>query len=310
MVCLYTVLSYTTLRDTTDIGGASATFSAASGSVAAGTGQPEEYSIDELRERIEAMENLIREGEDIEGWEDCIESKLLFENYRRKHKDTLASVFDVEPFPSGLPAGSIVDVFNTMYWFTGDNAPLFHYGANEITTARPIPVGVYEVHAQYQKSEWIPCDYVAPPVIWRYTFESAEGVLHEAFFDPVHIDEGVGASNEDGVLRPESFESDDGEIVVEGIKWRDEQLEMELSAATDLADHRMDFIALDGSVSLRLDFDNAIDSEEGSAAKLSWGVCEQPWEDGDMLMIRIASGIPDDGVQATNDSECQTASAE
>ena len=39
-------------------------------------------------------------------------------------------------------------------------------------------------------------------------------------------------------------------------------------------------------------------------ATLTWGVCGQPWADGDLLMLRIAEGIPDDGVQTTNDPDC------
>ena len=79
---------------------------------------------------------------------DCISSKLSHENFRRKHRNSLASVVDVATFDSGLPAGFTAQEFGKTYprqWFTGDNAPLFHYGANEITTTRPIPDGAYEV---------------------------------------------------------------------------------------------------------------------------------------------------------------------
>ena len=288
-----------------DIGSVSTTFSAASGYSSAVDAGVKAFSIDELRERIDAMEALLKEGEGIEGYKECIESKLLFENYRRKHEDTLSSVFDVEPFPSGLPADFAVDEFSTIYWYTGDNAHLFHYGDYQITTTRPIPAGAYEVYAQYQKSEWLPCDYVSPPVTWRYNFESAEGTLHEAFFDPVDIDEAVGAGGDSGVLRPESFESEEGETVMERIVWSEGQVEMELSPSTALIDYRIDFIALEGSVSLRLDFDDAVTlADDDDVATFAWGVCEQPWQHGDLLMLRIAEGIPDDGVQATNDPEC------
>ena len=71
-----------------------------------------------------------------------------------------------------------------------------------------------------------------------------------------------------------------------------------------LAGHHIDFIALDGTVSLRLDFDDAVEiSADDGVSALSWGVCVQPWEDGDKLMIRISeSGA--DLTGATNDEEC------
>lgn len=286
------------------VGSASTTFRTASVS-AQDDEQSEEFSVDELRERIEAMESLLREGEGIEGWEYCITSRFIQENYLRAWE--FPSVFDIEPYPSGLPADSIVEEFSTYSrrWFTGDNASLFYYGANDVRTTRPIPAGAYEVNSYSQESEWVPCDYVPPPLILRYNFESAEGTLREAFFDPVDIGEAVGADGESGVLQPEWFETDDGETVIERIAWSEGQVEMELSPATDFDDHRMDFIALDGSVALRLDFDDAAAlSDEGDVATFAWGVCEQPWEDGDLLMLRIAEGIPDDDIAATNDPEC------
>ena len=290
-----------------DVGNASTTFNAASGSAAV-VGN-EAFSIGELRERIEAMESLIREGEGIDGWEYCIRSRFFQENYLRARE--FPSVFDVEPFPSGLPAGSIIDEFDTTspkQWFTGANEHLFHYGANEITTTRPIPSGAYEVQSHFQESEWMPCDYVPPPDTWRYNFESAASTLHEAFFDPVDIGDAIGADGESGVLQPEWFESEEGETVIERIEWSEGQVDTELSPATDLADYRMDFIELDGSVALRLAFDDAValvDADD--VATFAWGVCEQPWADGDLLMLRIAEGIPDDDVAATSDPECLSA---
>ena len=58
-------------------------------------------------------------------------------------------------------------------------------------------------------------------------------------------------------------------------------------------------------MSLRLDFNDAQESvADDGTTTLTWGVCEQPWEDGDLLMLRIADDIRDDGVVATNDSGC------
>ena len=292
-----------------DIGGASTIFSAASGSAAAVADGGESYSIDELRERVEAMESLRREGEGIRGWEECIESMFLDKNARRKYRDALSSVFDVSTSRSGLPAGLVVHEFSTTYprqWFRGDNSHLFHYGANEVTTTRPIPIGSYEVYAHIQMSEWMPCDYVPTPNTWRYTFESSDGVLHEAFFDPVDAGDGsVGAGGGDGVLKPDTLDVEGStDTVIERIEWVSGSVRMELDPHDPLAEHHIDFIGQDGTVSLRLDFDDGSEMGEGTSRVLSWNVCEQPWSEGDLLMLRIAAGVPDDGVQATNDDEC------
>ena len=61
---------------------------------------------------------------------------------------------------------------------------------------------------------------------------------------------------------------------------------------------------------IRIDFDYASEVvDDDDVATLAWGVCEQPWQAGDLLMLRMASGIPDDGVQATSDQECLTAAS-
>ena len=282
-----------------------------SGQTDDGTG---EFSVGKLREAIKVMDAMLREGGGIEGYEECVREMLLFENFRRKYKENLSSVSDVATFDSGLPANSVVHEFRTTYhrqWFTGDNASLFHYGSNEITVTRPLPVGAYKVNAHFQEAEWVPCNYIAPPRTWRYTFESAADVLHEAFFDPVDTDVAVGADADNGALKPNTFQSDDGtEIGVERIDWQDSRVEMKLSSTTALSGNRIDLIILDGSVSLRLDFGDATKTTEGDAVLLTWAVCGQPWESGDLLMLRIAEGMPDDGVAATADEECSNDAAE
>ena len=291
---------------------ASTTLHIASGLVAASARGKETFSIGRLRERIEAMEALLEEGKGIQGYRECIEATLLHENFRRKNGDFLNLVADVATFQSGMPANFIVQEFSTTYprqWFTGDNAPLFHYGANEITTTRPLPADAYEVDRHFQKSEWIPCDYVAPPTPWRYTFESAEYTLHEAFFDPVDIGDAVGADGASGVLKPASFTLDGSDATIQRIDWLDGQARMSLAPRISLPDHHIDFIALDGSVSLRLDFDDAVQVADADGSHtLAWGVCEQPWQSGDLLMLRISES-PADLAGATFNADCAPAAA-
>ena len=202
-------------------------------------------------------------------------------------------------------------------WIEGRDAHLLHVANSKsvIATTRPLPKGEYRFYFNSVDAKYIPCN--AYPDRLRTGEEvvvhvsAFTGMLHEAFFDPVAIDEAVGAGGGSGVLRPERLETDDGETVIERIEWRDGQVEMELSPAADLSHYRMDFIALDGSVALRLYFEDAVEFvDDDEVAMLTWGVCEQPWEDGDLLMLRIAAGDPYDGVQATNDAECLAATQE
>ena len=76
-----------------------------------------------------------------------------------------------------------------------------------------------------------------------------------------------------------------------------------------LAGHHIDLIALDGTVSLRLDFDEAVEvSADDGTQVLSWSVCEQPWQDRDKLMIRISES-GSDLTGATNDADYATTAA-
>ena len=323
-----------------DIGDPSTTFRIASTFIAEDE-QTETFSIADLRERIEAMDALLREGEGIEGWEECIRSKLLYANYLRKYRATHGedplSTAELGPFPSGQPAGFAAHDAGLFggrgyykEWLTGEDARFFQillleggqvitpdYWATrseitaydiEIRAMRPLLAGIYEIYRHGQAPSDIPCDFVQPHSTWRFTFEAAEGTLHEAFFDPVNIDDAVGADSANGALEPTDFEHDDREAAIEALRWRDGQVELALEVeddSPDIASHRMDFIALDGSVALRLLFEDAIEfADEDDIATFVWGVCEQPWQNGDLLMLRIAASVPADGVQATNDLEC------
>ena len=198
-------------------------------------------------------------------------------------------------------------------WLDTRDAHLFFVDDKYLLgNVRPLPRGEYRFYYHDRRAMYIPCD--AYPDAWRTWRDFAvdvfapEGTLHEAFFDPVNIDDAVGADNANGELEPMDFEYDDREAAIEALRWRDGQVELTLEVEDDLPDlasHRMDFIALDGSVALRLLFEDAIEfADEDDIATFVWGVCEQPWQNGDLLMLRIAASVPADGVQATNDLEC------
>ena len=310
--------------------------------------KPTEFSIEDLRERINAMDALLREGKGIEGYRECIEAKLRGERFLRRYMEVEEEAYssrqtELGPFPSGQPANSIIDrsarfggLGYAKEWLTGEDARFFqillleggqvitpdHWATRGEITAydvhlkavRPLPSGLYHIYWHAQLPEEIPCDYGTPPVAEIYTFSPETGALHEAFFDPVTMGAAVGADNANGALEPTDFEHDDREAAIEALRWRDGQVELTLEVEDelpDLASHRLDFIALDGSVALRLLFEDAVEfADEDDIATFVWGVCEQSWQNGDLLMLRIATSVPADGVQATNDLECLASTPE
>ena len=104
------------------------------------------------------------------------------------------------------------------------------------------------------------------------------------------------------VLKPASYTSGGATTTISAIEWGSRRVTMDASSSLP-ADHHVDFIALDASVSLRLDVDDATTSVEGGVTKLAWGVCKQPWPADDRLMLRIAQS-PSDLTDVTNDTTC------
>ena len=231
-----------------------------------------------------------------------------------------------EQIGSGLPAGTAVldDTWNFVYgpdgWesksqFVGTDADLFSIGATKDTvaetgkiinsfravkgtfeyewrirpleTVRPLPSGTYNLTWKYRRGELILCDpdYVRNHTV-VVTVTAPVGTLHEAFFDPVTFGSAVAADSTIGLLEPAAFSDTKGRATtVQRIEWQAGVVTVKVIPHTGLAGHKLDFIELDGAVSLSLHVDNAtVDAANGT---LSWTVAEQPWEDGDLLMLRI-----------------------
>ena len=108
--------------------------------------------------------------------------------------------------------------------------------------------------------------------------------VHEVFFDPVAIGAGVGADATNGVLKPAAFTVDGASATITSLKWESGAVTMELNPSAPLAGHAVDFIALDGSVTTTLSFD---DATQGGGGALTWSVANQPWNAGDKLMLRV-----------------------
>ena len=177
-------------------------------------------------------------------------------------------------------------------------------GAEIISTVRPMLGGEYSFDIQESWPVDRPCNYVFSNEVTVTV--TAGGALHEFFFDPVTVGSAIGADSTNGVLKPASFTGADGSTTtISSMAWEPSttrsgptsgSVKVEV-AATDLdealSDYVLDFIELDGSVSLSLDvFDATVESgpTSGSGSRthtLTWTVSSQPWESGDELMVRI-----------------------
>ena len=198
----------------------------------------------------------------------------------------------------------------------GRDAHLFNTDPDIYHTERPLPQGEYRFFYWSAPFAWMTiCGADEIPEAIKTLSEkfihvtAPEGVLHEAFFDPVASGEAVGAGGGDGILKPESFTVNGSQTTIRRIEWGSGRVVMRLEPDDNaLADHHVDFISLDGSVALRLDFDDAAQVTSGGAPALAWGVCNQPWSEGDLLMLRIRESEAN-LTGATRDAECPTTPA-
>ena len=154
-------------------------------------------------------------------------------------------------------------------------------------TVRPLPSGFYSFTWKYHRAEYVLC---APDVFYNHivnvTVTAPIGTVHEALFDPVTDGSAVAADSSNGQLDPAAFTDANGaSATIQRIEWAAGTVKVKVSPHTGLAGHKLDFIELDGSMSLSLVVDEAtVDAANGT---LSWAVASQPWADGDKLMVRI-----------------------
>ena len=287
------------------------------------TQTPGSVSLSELRSRIDAMDDLLEKGEGIDGYERCVEYRFLYERQPyTPHREEHA-------MQSGLPAGSAfwsgwssIGLDDLIDYFKGPDKHLFKdvmvdsndnradgYGLDS-RSRRPLPRGKYELEYYVSHTALLPCGYELIDSYWTIIATAPAAAIHEAFFDPASIGSGgaVGADDSNGVLKPTDFTFGGAGVSLDSIKWQSQAVEMRMSPHNRLANHHADFIALDGSVSLRLDFDDATETGEGDSRALSWPVCAQPWQSGDLLMLRISES-PTDLTGVSRDGDCVSGSA-
>ena len=226
---------------------------------------------------------------------------------------------------SGLPAGTVLDQRESgsdeypdasrtiTLWLEGRDSALFDTAEGDTTVsdtdgdgeydtikydeivnlARPIPAGEYRFDLKEAWPFYALCNYVISNE-WTVTAIAPGGTLHEAFFDPVTDATAVAADDSNGVLKPASFTDSNGaSATIERIAWEAPstgsgqagRVKLRVSPHDGIAGHVVDFIELDGTVSLSLNADEA--TADAANDTLSWAVASQPWEDGDTLMLRI-----------------------
>ena len=221
---------------------------------------------------------------------------------------------------SGQPAGTVVHESREGYvlsptntgrtWFEGADKDLVevefsdfahntessvvgefsYYRATEsLVTTRPLPAGTYRYRYHAIWGQELLCGDETDSEQFIYdthlTVTASPRPVHEAFFDPVAIGAAVGADGTSGVLKPAAFTVGGASATITGLEWESGGVTMTLSPSASPAGHAVDFIALDGSVTTTLSFDDATQS----GGTLTWSVAAQPWNAGDLLMLRIRS---------------------
>ena len=217
------------------------------------------------------------------------------------------SVFGGLPDKRGLVwlDGGDADLFSVEfsdavpYDFSGDGVNDTIQYAQRVVSSRPLPEGVYRFHFNDREVHFVLCNGYTIRYEWTVTVNAPDGTLHESFFDPVTVGSAVAAESANGVLKPASFtDANNATSTIERIEWEagtGESGTVKLKVTTGsgsgtgppaaLSGHVVDFIELDGTVSLSL---NVSDTTEDAANEtLSWTVASQPWDDGDKLMVRI-----------------------
>ena len=287
------------------------------------TGTAPSITLGDLKSRIAEVTAEFDGGDGSEAYETCVEEKYEIEQvirYFREEEGTDA--YDKSPQDSSLASGQPANTelhqrqnggaypdTKAKTWLEGRDADLFTVVQGEPTavdvdgdgsftaesdgieftetfaTARPLPVGEYEIDRKEVWPRYLPCNYVLNNE-WTITVDAPEGTLHEAFFDPVTDGAAVAADDTNGVLKPASFTDADGaSATVERIEWESGTVKIEVSPHTGVAGHVVDFIELDGTASLSLNADDA--TVDAANDTLSWSVPSQPWDDGDELMVRV-----------------------
>ena len=295
-----------------DAGGAAGQSSEASGTMFITDGSqspPPVVSLAELRSRITEIDAMLKAGEGIEGYEDCIYHKLTRERHYRN--DPYVPPLYSITLNSGSPAGieiyreTILEQFPNYFafWLSGPDMEFFQASIADddssaqngydhtLVTLRPFPAGEYQVFYNWQHWDDIPCNFKPADAYddWTVKVIAPSGTMHEAFFDPADGSGVVGFSADVGRLEPRELSSGNSVTAVQSLLWNGGSVALTLEPYLFLSGQSLDFIALDGSVALTLEVSAA--TADSAAGSLTWALAQQPWQDGDRLMLRIRQSV-------------------
>ncbi len=282
----------------------------------------ETITLGNLKNRIIAVSAELSRGDGSEEFNECIFWKYVHLRNQRNWPEERGRPYggwDLDySLVSGLPAGTVIDRRESgsdqypdpsriVLRLDGRDSAMFDTAEGESTIsdtdgdgeydmieydelirlARPLPAGVYGFDLKETWPYFSPCDFVISNE-WTVTVTSPPGVLHELMFDPVTVGSAVTADGSNGVLKPAAFTDGSGvSATVESISYEAGSVRVKAVPSSILTGQVLDFIGLDGGVSLSL---NVTDSTVETASNtLTWPVSTQPWEDGDKLMVRIRS---------------------
>ena len=265
-----------------------------------------------MKRRIAEITAELNGGDGSEEYKDCIKYKYSGERRNRYRQSqgkskNYAIPTDYE-FGSGQPSGAIVHSHafgygtsadrKARFWLDGRDSTLFNAVEGQyvpaydgfkfdlnVVAARPIPAGSYKLNYQFVPFGYVDCDH-AFTTEFTVTVTVPDGTLHELLFDPVTVGSTVVADTTNGVLKPATFTDANGaSATIQRIAWESGTVKLKVSPHTGLTGHVVDFIEVDGTVSLSLDVADA--TVDAANDRLSWSVSEQPWHEGDKLMVRI-----------------------
>ena len=292
----------------------------ASGRSTASGGAPT-IALDEIKTRITDLGKEVNAGDGSEEYMRCVLEKHTQERQIRWQIENMGSAvrrYD-DNIGSGLPAGTVLyeDRIGSgflpdktgRYWLEGSDKDLFDVGAfdlvpytfagngppdsirysRRISTARPLPAGEYQYYFNGMWAGRLICEAYSElerNLYHSYVHVTApDGVFHEALFDPGAAGDAVGFSSAAGSLEPAGFTVGRAATNIESLLWQDGSVVLTLAPYAALTGYGLDFIELDGSVGLSLTAADAVTNE--TAGTLTWSAADQPWQDGDQLMLRI-----------------------
>ena len=271
-------------------------------------------NLGDLRDRIADIEAEVAQGDGSEEYRRCVYLKYGWQRraeYMSERWDGgYPYILTNATIDSGMPTGTEItksygyernvrlygygpnppDTFGT-YYLDGDVGRHFDFSwPGIVDTARPLPQGDYNMFWGSVSQRLLVCDGAPQREREReelvVTVAAPTGTLHEAFFDPVALSGGgVGATGSSGVIDPDEFTVGSDDVEIDGLEWRSGSVVLELDDYVSLSGQALDFIELDGSIDTSLDIADATVNQ--TAATWTWSVASQPWDDGDLLMLRV-----------------------